>query len=188
MAKKKGRSKSKKEHKTHTIPAINLPRITAPKDVTELNKILVENFVSLQKVLTNLAGKFDSLADNISKLLQLFEISAKTFAEKQPTFDFEKDKEFLDKLDKLLDQNKTIAKGLTLMEEKIREKVYGPQFPPSQPRAQSFAPPQQEFMQQAPRQSFEQGRYAPSMMSGAPSSTASIIPTGDEKWKKLPKQ
>ena len=43
------------------------------------------NFISLQKVLTNLSGRFDELSDNMSKLLQLFEISAKTFAEKYQT-------------------------------------------------------------------------------------------------------
>jgi hypothetical protein len=31
----------------------------------------------------------------------------------------------LDKIDKLLEQNKTIAKGLSLMEGKIKERVYG---------------------------------------------------------------
>ena len=33
------------------------------------------------------------------------------------------DQEFLDKLDRVLDQNKVIAKGLTLMEERIRDKT-----------------------------------------------------------------
>ncbi len=95
-----------------------------------IQNILIENFVNLQKVLTNLAVKFESLSDQISKLLQLFEISAKSFVEKQsPELgEKEKDKEFLEKLDKLLDQNKTIAKGLTLMEEKLRERIYGSQF------------------------------------------------------------
>lgn len=95
-----------------------------------IQNMLIENFVNLQKVLTNLAVKFESLSDQISKLLQLFEISAKSFVEKQiPELgEKEKDKEFLEKLDKLLDQNKTIAKGLTLMEEKLRERIYGPQF------------------------------------------------------------
>lgn len=96
----------------------------------EIEKMLIENFVNLQKVLTNLAVKFESLSDQISKLLQLFEISAKSFVEKQtPEIgEKEKDKEFLEKLDRLLDQNKTIAKGLTLMEEKLRERIYGSPF------------------------------------------------------------
>ena len=48
------------------------------------NQILVENFVSLQKVMTNLSIKFDNLSMQISKLLELFEISAKTLAEQTP--------------------------------------------------------------------------------------------------------
>ena len=92
----------------------------------EINTVLVENFVSLQKVLTNLAFKIDNLTDQMSKLLNLFEISAKNFAEKQAGKEIknrEKDKDFLQKIDALLDQNKTIARGLTLMEEKIRQRV-----------------------------------------------------------------
>jgi len=94
----------------------------------DINETLIENFVNLQKVLTNLSIKFDSLAEQISKLLQLFEISAKSFAEKNSDSlesGKEKDKEFQDKLDTLLEQNKIIAKGLTLMEEKLRERMYG---------------------------------------------------------------
>jgi len=95
-----------------------------------IEKAMLENFVNLQKVLTNLAVKFDSLSEQISKLLQLFEISAKTFVEKQtPEFGEKKtDKDFLEKLDKLLEQNKVLAKGLTLMEEKLRERLYGPRL------------------------------------------------------------
>ena len=99
-----------------------------------IEKAMLENFVSLQKVLTNLAVKFDSLSDNISKLLQLFEISAKTFVEKQtPELGGRKtDKDFLEKLDRLLEQNKIIAKGLTLMEEKLKDRLYGPRLEVSQ--------------------------------------------------------
>ncbi len=97
---------------------------------TELEKQLIDNFVNLQRVLTNLSVKFDNLSENISKLLQLFEISAKSFVEKLPEgattgVGKEKDREFLSKIDTLLEQNKTIAKGLTLMEEKLRERIYG---------------------------------------------------------------
>ena len=84
-----------------------------------VEKILVENFVSLQKVMTNLSLRFDNLASQISKLLELFEISAKSLANKD--FGLEKEdknsKEVIAKLDNLLGQNKIIAKGLTLMHE-----------------------------------------------------------------------
>jgi len=94
----------------------------------EIQKALIENFVNMQRVLTNLSVKFDNLSDNISKLLQLFEISAKSFIKKQEevgSVSRPDEKFMLDRLDTLLDQNKTIAKGLTLMEEKLRHKVYG---------------------------------------------------------------
>ena len=54
-------------------------------------------------------------------MLQLFEISAKSFVKKQEEGGHE-DKDLLHKLDTLLDQNKTIASGLTLMEEKIKHR------------------------------------------------------------------
>lgn len=84
----------------------------------KVEKILVENFVSLQKVMTNLAIKFDGLSNQISKLLELFEISAKTLAEKGLLQDENKDnKKVVEKLDNLLEQNKIIAKGIALLHE-----------------------------------------------------------------------
>ena len=131
MARKEAKNISAKKNK-----AVN---VKANKSADKLNYILIENFVNLQKAMTNLAGKFDDLAIQISKLLQLFEISAKSFAEKLATGtpDIEKDREFLDKLNRLLDQNKVIAKGLTLMEEKMRERLYGHSAPQPQ---QQFSP------------------------------------------------
>lgn len=94
------------------------------------DRLLIQNFVNLQKALTTLTLKFDTLSDNITKLLQLFELSAKSFAEKNPMMkDSEKDREFLEKLNLLMEQNKVIAKGLTLMEEKLRQRI-NPVFVP----------------------------------------------------------
>jgi len=86
-----------------------------------VEKALVENFVSLQKVMTHLSANFDNLANQISKLLNLFEISAKVLAEKDSSFGKEsKDsKKIVEKLDNLLEQNKLIARGLTLVHEKF---------------------------------------------------------------------
>ncbi len=90
----------------------------------ELEEVLIENFINLQKVLTNLSVKFDELSSNMSKMLQLFEISAKSFADKYSGDEIKSsgnvDKDFLDKLDSLLDQNKTISKGIMMMEERVR--------------------------------------------------------------------
>jgi hypothetical protein len=92
----------------------------------DIEEALLENFVNLQRVLTNLTMKFDNLSNNISRLLELFEISAESFAGKGEGKQPEVDKEFLKKLDSLLDQNKTISKGIMLMEEKIRNKATHP--------------------------------------------------------------
>jgi hypothetical protein len=93
---------------------------------SDINKKILENFVELQKVNTELAIKIDKLTHNISDLLELFENAAKSFSSHPAVRDSEKDKEFLNKIDKLLDQNKTIARGLTLMEEKVRERIKSP--------------------------------------------------------------
>ena len=133
--KKKGKRKTQKRRASKTA---------VPEDLGKLNALLIENFVSLQKALTNLTEKFAQLSDNISKLLQLFEVSAKSFSEKLSSSipEIERDKEFLEKLNKLLEQNKLIAKGITLMEEKIRERVYGTHHPPTpsnQPTPPTFS-------------------------------------------------
>ena len=107
---------------TPSKAAITLKKKVMTK--AELEQSLIDNFINLQKVLTNLSIKFDDLSSNISKLLQLFEISAKTFAEKYSEGkEGKSDTALLNKLDSLLDQNKTIAKGIMLMEEKVRERA-----------------------------------------------------------------
>jgi hypothetical protein len=82
----------------------------------EREELLIENFVGLQHAMTNLSVKFGSLSDNISKLLQVFEEAAKNFVSGGKS----DDKDMLNKINALLDQNKTIAKGLVLMEGKLR--------------------------------------------------------------------
>lgn len=141
MAKKKAKGAKKKK----SVKKTSAKKSTVGKKAEKLNDILIENFVGLQKAMTNLTVKFDSLADQISKLLQLFEISAKSFAEKLSTGapQIEKDKEFLDKLNALLEQNKVIARGLTLMEDKMKERVYGggvARHPQPAAPAENYAP------------------------------------------------
>ena len=109
MVKKKVRSSRRRKRTIHHVPL--------SEEDSKTEKILIENFVALQRVITNLSEKFDSLTTQISKLLNLFEISAKALAEKE--FSTEKDnkdvKKVVEKLDGLLEQNKTIAKGLLML-------------------------------------------------------------------------
>ena len=112
------------------------------KPDNQIQEALIENFITLQKVMTNLSVKFDNLSDQIAKLLDLFEISAKAMAEKNFEFDdgreikkatenragyilggelIQETEELTQKLDELLEQNKIIARGFILMNEKIEE-------------------------------------------------------------------
>jgi hypothetical protein len=106
-------------------------------------KMLIENFVSLQSVMADLSSKLNNLTNQMSKLLELFEQSAKTFMEKDIKFaGGGVDKDTADKLDKLLEQNKIIARGLALLHESNAA---------SQPPEDGYAP-QPQFTQQPPQQ------------------------------------
>ena len=113
-SKKKGVTKKTTTRKRGTTKI----KYESTKEI-KVDKVLVDNFVALQKVMVNLSSKFDNLSDQISKLLQLFEISAKSLAKKD--FSKEKDdkelKKVLDKLDNISQQAGLIGKGLALIHE-----------------------------------------------------------------------
>jgi len=133
MVKKK--SASKKIAKRKTVSRRRTPRKTNIIRTTgeiKVERLMIENFISLQKVLTNVSIKFDNLTQQISKLLELFEISAKSLAEKDFNME-QKNKEneqISEKLNNIAEQNKTIARGLTLIHETSSG---GPQKTPLMP-------------------------------------------------------
>jgi len=117
------------------------PKITF-KDSSELKveKTLIQNFVSLQKVMTNISIRFDHLSDQIQKLLDLFEISAKSIADKSLNeVNKTSNKEVLEKLEKVLEQNKILAQGVSMLHEK-EEAAPQPISPPQQ--FKQIPPPQ----------------------------------------------
>jgi len=126
--------KKVKKKKTSKKAAPRRRTVTKPTaSTTKVDKAIIQNFVTLQKVMTNLSLKLDSLTTQMSKLLELFEISAKSLAEKE--FDLGEGKDYKkieSKLDDLIDQNKLIAKGVTLMHEGNLGKEL-PRAPPSKP-------------------------------------------------------
>lgn len=79
------------------------------------NDLLIENFISIQNVLTTLAGNLDKLNSQLGSLLNLFESSAKELAKNE--FKMPNNENVLKKIDELFEQNKTIAKGMTLLYE-----------------------------------------------------------------------
>ncbi|MFZ1970702.1 MAG: hypothetical protein WAU65_00790 [Candidatus Nanoarchaeia archaeon] len=112
---------------------------SSPERSENIQKILVENFVSLQEVMAKLSERMNNLTEQISKLLELFEESAKAFMEKDiKIMGGGTDKEVTDRLDKLLEQNKLIARGITLIHDSnstSTEQSYNQ--PPQPPQMQS---------------------------------------------------
>lgn len=120
-----------KEHAPKTVvKKVKEKKMTA----REREELLIENFVGLQQAMTNMSIKFGGLSDNISKLLQVFEEAAKNFVSGGKS----DDKDMLKKIDSLLNQNKTIAQGLVLMEGKLRGRTEEPRA--MQPRVESMQP------------------------------------------------
>jgi hypothetical protein len=81
------------------------------KEEQELIDSFVENSVSLQKITAEAIVSMNRLAKEIEDLVNLFKEAAKTVEEHRDT-------EIIAKIDELTEQNKTIAKSLTLMIEK----------------------------------------------------------------------
>lgn len=90
-----------------------------PKSTSDL---LLENFVSLQRIMADLAIKISRLNNQLSRLLDLFEEAAKNF-EKEGKFEHKEGKtgiaktgeELTNKVDRLIEQNKIIARGVSLI-------------------------------------------------------------------------
>lgn len=78
---------------------------------------LIKNSIELQKVMVNLSAKFEALSSQISRLLDLFEISAKTLAKKEISSEGLEAKKIMEKLENISQQAGLIGKGLALIHE-----------------------------------------------------------------------
>jgi hypothetical protein len=189
MVKKAAETKKKKTKATaHT---------TVHQEI-KIERALTENFVALQKVMTNLSVKFDSLTEQISKLLELFEISAKSLAEKD--FDIEKGnketKEILSKIGNLSDQNKIIARGLTMLHEGEAPTEMEPPMPSMPPRPKMMAkkpiaprPPMKAPMPPQFQQSTQEigGEGYQKSISSNPEAPENPEEPPEKKFNRLPK-
>jgi len=134
MVKKTKKTVKKKSVKKKT--PVKTKVITRTTSQVQVEKTLINNFIALQKVMTNLALKFDDLSGQLSKLLDLFQISAKALAEKNFNVMGEKEHEdILKRLDNMSEQNKILARGLTLLHE---PRVPIPVQKPAMPRPQKI--------------------------------------------------
>ncbi|HEA46378.1 MAG TPA: hypothetical protein ENH99_01200 [Candidatus Pacearchaeota archaeon] len=148
VSKKRTASHTKKGGKTRKAPKKRVTKKIRPESHKEIKveKVLVENFIGLQRVMVNLSAKFDNLSMQIAKLLELFEISAKSLAQ-QDTITGKEDKDskmVLEKLDNLSQQAGLIGKGLSLIHQVNSEgrRTDSPPKRPMPPRqSQSPRPP-----------------------------------------------
>jgi len=84
--------------------------------------LLLENTIILQKTLTSLASELKTLNKKVSSMVSLFEQANKTFKEdrvKGTRTGLAGSSEILEKINILEKQNRTIAKGLILLEKTI---------------------------------------------------------------------
>jgi len=133
-ASKKKRGKTKKTAKTKKVKKRKKRTIRKKAGSTKiryesvkeikLDRALTDNFVALQRVLVNLSKKFDNLSNEISKLLNLFEISAQTLAKKDVESGGDKGdtKKILEKLDNISQHAGLIGRGLALIHEQGKER------------------------------------------------------------------
>jgi len=80
---------------------------------------LVENTILLQKKDAELMTSTKKLVDKIDKMLNVFDEASKHVME---VSEDKRIAELTDKLDDLLNQNKTIAKGLIMLEQYVRKR------------------------------------------------------------------
>jgi len=104
---------NKKKNKRKTL-------VSVEKSGKNIEHILMQNSVEMQKIMTKLIERFENLSNKISELLELFEDSAKILVKKEiETGKIDHlNEELLEKINKLMDQNKVIARGLSLIHEK----------------------------------------------------------------------
>ncbi len=126
----KSRAKTTHKRKAKTKKTRSSPRKRAE---IKIDRALTDNFITLQKIMVNFSTRFDVLTNQISKLLELFEISAKSLARRDLETDRgDKDtKKIMEKLDTLSQQAGLIGKGLALIHETSSEKER-PAMPPTQ--------------------------------------------------------
>ena len=86
---------------------------------------LAENSMALQRAITDLAINLKELSEEMGQLLLLFKEASKTITEEKTSKEVEKEelRGMNEKVDHLIDQNRTIAKGLILMESAMRDNL-----------------------------------------------------------------
>ena len=89
------------------------------KKKSNIEEVLIKNSADMQNIMLKLIERFDKLSIKIGDLLELFEDSAKILVKKEMESGNANhfSEELLEKINKLIEQNRVIARGLTLIHE-----------------------------------------------------------------------
>ncbi len=87
--------------------------------------LLLENFVLLQKTLTDISLSLKELEKKFSKFLEVIEKAAEEKLEKKEVKKekIEKPESLAEKIDLLIEQNKAMAEGIILLERFLKERL-----------------------------------------------------------------
>ena len=130
----------------------------------EREELLIENFIGLQRAMINLSMKFENLSDNISKLLNVFELSAKDYMINKGRTTPDVDRELLNRINLLLEQNKIIMGSVRSLDDKTKKQEV------QKTNTQPISTQVQQPIQSAPQstqptsipQGMQQSQYTPS--------------------------
>ncbi|MGK0209577.1 MAG: hypothetical protein ACI83O_000856 [Patescibacteria group bacterium] len=113
-APKKRKTAAKK--KTTTVKSTSVSTSAVLARMEKKDSILIDNFVGLQKAMTNLSLKFSELSKNMNNLLAVFEGAAKTLAASEKQVDAT----LTSKLDALVAQNKDLSREINNVDANMR--------------------------------------------------------------------
>lgn len=163
----KEKKKSSKKS-TRKVRDPNAPPKKKKMTAAQREEMLIENFVGLQRAMINLSMKFENLSDNMAKLLNVFEISARDYMVNKGKTTPEVDRDIINRINMLLDQNKAIMGSVRSLDEKVKkqESIKPVSAPMSAPSPQVQTPNVPAGMQQS--------QYTPSV---APAKPKTIVQT-----------
>ncbi len=134
-----------------------MPKKTKKRETNQKDKkidSLIESSVVLQKTVIELASNFNELSKQITKLLNLFEDTAKEIAEKNLSIVEETDNEtVLEKIQKIIEDNNKIKKDLSEIKQKLENK--------SQTPYQESVTTYRQAQQNIPTQTYPQNTQTP---------------------------
>ncbi len=105
------------------VKRVGVPGDPSKKRMTAAKRqeLLIENFIGLQKAMITLSIKFENLSDNITKLLGVFELSAKDAMANGGRTTPSVDRELMNRINMLLDQNKNLMNSVRNIENRPKE-------------------------------------------------------------------